>query len=102
MEHAVIVHLKLDSEFGEPEERKSLLALEEKIERAITVASVGEFDGDEFGGRECVLLMYGPDADGLYQAVEPLPKADPVAVEGYAAKRYGEARDPNAREVRVS
>jgi hypothetical protein len=101
VEQAVIVHLKLDSEFGEPTEREAVLALEQKIEQAIARVSAGEFDGDEFGGHECVLFMYGPDADRLYQAIEPLLKVDPASVEGYALKRYGDVRDPKAREVRV-
>ena len=103
MEQAVIVHLRLrDGRFGSPDERKAIEALEDQILRAIDEASVGEFDGDEFGGGECVLFMYGPDADRLYGVILPLLKAAPAATGGYAIKRYGEARDATSPEVRVA
>jgi hypothetical protein len=103
VEQAVIVHLRLsDGRFGSSEEGESLYALEDQLKRAIEDASAGEFDGDEFGEGECVLFMYGPDADRLFEAVEPLLKTTPAAAGGYAIKRYGEAGDPNASQVRVT
>jgi hypothetical protein len=103
LEQAVIVYLRLgDDGFGSPEEREVLQALEDQMQQAIEEASAGEFDGDEFGGGRCVLFMYGPDADRLYRLIEPLLKNAPAAAGGYAIKRYGKARDPSSREVRVS
>ena len=103
MEQAVIVHLRLrESPFGSSEERQSVQALEDRLERVIAEASAGEFDGDEFGDWECVLFMYGSDADRLFKAIEPLLKITPAAAGGYAIKRFGEANDPNAPEVRVT
>jgi hypothetical protein len=103
LEQAVIVHLRLrDDLFGSPDERTAIEALEDQIELAIDEASAGEFDGNEFGGGECVLFMYGPDADRLYGVIEPLLKAAPAATGGYALKRYGEADDATAPEVRVT
>ena len=103
MEQAVIVHLRLrDGRFGSPGERKTIQALEDQLLLAINGASAGEFDGDEFGGGECVLYMYGPDADRLYGAIEPILKAAPAGLRGYAIKRYGEARDPTSLEARVT
>jgi hypothetical protein len=103
LEQAVIVYLRLrDDGFGSREEREVLQALEDQMQQAIEKASAGEFDGDEFGGGECVLFMYGPDADRLYAVIEPLLKNTPAAAGGYAIKRYGGARDPLSRKVRVS
>ena len=103
MEQAVIVHFALsDSEFGSPEEREAIFAFEDQLEQAIAKASAGEFDGNEFGGGECVLYMYGPDADRLFAAVEPLLKGFPPAAGGHAIKRYGAASDPGAKAVRVT
>lgn len=103
MEQAVIVHLRLsDHSFGSIEERKALLALQDQMAWAIENAAAGEFDGDEFGEGECVLYMYGPDADRLFAAIEPLLESCPLASGGYAVKRYGGAGDPDAREVRVA
>jgi hypothetical protein len=102
LEHAVIVHLRLrDGASGDAEERKAIFALEDRLTQAIQEASAGEFDGDEFGEGECVLYMYGPDAERLFGAVQPILTASPVATGGFAIKRFGEARDPNARDVRV-
>lgn len=53
------------------------------------------------GGGECVLYMYGPDADLLFAAVEPVLKSSALASGGWAVKRYGEASDPGANEVNV-
>ena len=103
MEQAVIVHLRLrDGLFGSAQERDAIVALEGKLQQTIEEASAGEFDGDEFGLGQCVLFVYGPDADRLFEVIKPLLKTAPAAAGGYAIKRYGEARDPNSPEVRVS
>src|SRR5437016_4105449 len=103
MQQAVIVHLRLsDDRSGSFEECEALLALQDQIAGAIDNAAAGEFDGDLFGEGECVLYMYGPDADRLFAAIEPLLKFCPLASGGYAIKRYGEAVDSDAREVRVA
>ena len=101
-EHAVIVHLPLsDGDFGKPEERESLFALDQRLEEAVERSGAGEFDGNEFGSGECVFYIYGPDADRLFEVVEPLLKGHAVAAGGYAIKRYGAADDSFARETRV-
>jgi hypothetical protein len=103
VEQAVIVHLRLsDDGFGSFEDREALLALQDQMAGAIENAAAGEFDGDEFGEGECVLYMYGPDADRLFAAIEPLLKSCSLAAGGYAVKRYGGAGDSDAREVRVA
>ncbi|RUU51091.1 hypothetical protein [Mesorhizobium sp. M2C.T.Ca.TU.002.02.1.1] len=103
MEQAVIVYLLLSGgQFGTPQERQSVQALEDQLQQAISNADVGEFDGDEFGGGKCTLYLYGPDAERLFVAIEPVLKSSSAAVGGYAIKRFGAATDPNAKEVRVS
>src|ERR1043166_8430183 len=102
MEHAVLVYLRLsDGAFGSDDQRARILELEERMEAAINNAGVGEFDGDEFGMGECTLFMYGPDADQLFATVKPLLESSPDARRGYAIKRYGDAADLEAKEVRV-
>jgi len=103
MEQAVIVHIKLNADqFGSSQEREAVFALEDQLEASIADGGAGEFDGDEFGDNKCVLFMYGPDADRLFTIIEPILKSTPLASGGYAIKRYGEASDPNASEVRVT
>jgi hypothetical protein len=87
---------------GSPDERARLVKLQDEVAAAVAAAKVGEFDGDEWGGGECVLYLYGPDADRLFAAVRPvIAKAAPRAG-SFAIKRRGEAGDPNAAEERVS
>lgn len=103
MEQALIVHLKLTGDqFGSSLEREAVFALEDQLEELIASESAGEFDGDDFGDYECVLYMYGPDADRLFTIIEPILKSSSLAKGGFAIKRYGEASDPNASEVRVT
>ena len=101
-EHAVIVNLSLsDGEFGTEEERESIYGLSHRLEEQIDAQRVGEFDGDEFGEGQCTLFMYGPNADALYSAIEPILRESPLSMGGHIVKRYGEAVDPNAKEVRI-
>lgn len=102
MEHAVIVHLRLDDDgFGSDEKRESINERQDDLADAIDDAEAGEFDGDEFGEGECVLYMYGPDADVLFDTIKPILKKSPHSKGGFAIKRYGEASDPKAKEVKV-
>ena len=101
-EHAVLVYLKLsDDEFGTAEERNQNHELSDLLKTAIETKNAGEFDGDEFGDGQCTLFMYGPNADALFQAVEPILRDSPLSFGGHAIKRYGEASDADAKEVRV-
>ena len=100
--HAVLVTLKLsDDQFGGPDEMDSIHEMTDQMLDVIEEKGVGEFDGDEFGGGECVLFMYGPDADVLFAAIEPILRASRWAKGASVLKRYGEVDDPHAREVRM-
>jgi hypothetical protein len=101
-EHAVIAHLKLsDEEFGSSEEAEDIHELSDRLAEAIEENHVGEFDGDEFGEGECVLYMYGPDADALFSAIEPVLRLSPLTKGARVIKRYGEASDRDAKEVSI-
>lgn len=101
-EHAVTVFLRLsDDAFGSEEEQNRIYGLSDQLETAIATENAGEFDGDEFGDGSCTLFMYGPDADALLAAVEPILRASPLAEGAYAVKRYGEVGEVNVREVQV-
>ncbi|MFW6438306.1 MAG: hypothetical protein ACOCZ7_04750, partial [Armatimonadota bacterium] len=63
---------------------------------------IGEFDGNEIGGGEFTLFIYGEDADALFAAIESeLRKLDPPPGDYYAIKRYGPP-DEDARDERVN
>ena len=102
-EHAVLVHLRLsDAHFGTRQEMDAIHALSERLEAKILEAKAGEFDGDEFGQRECTLYMYGPDADALFVAIERELRASPLSRGGWVIKRYGAAEDRSAKELRIN
>ena len=101
MEHAVIAHLILqEGSFGSDREREAVADLAGELQRAIEERGVGEFDGEEFGEGRCVLYMYGRDADQLFEVAAPILKAASLAHGGFVIKRYGEATDPGAIEVK--
>lgn len=99
-EQCVKIYLKLSNEYGTSEEIDAIRDLSDALEEAIQKSGVGEFDGDEFGGGECTLYMYGSDADKLFGAILKPLKSSPVAKGGYALKRYGPPKE-GVREVRV-
>ena len=78
-EHAVLLHYALSNdEYGTNQEREDVFKLEERLEEAIAGAGAGELDGNEFGGGEAVLYMYGPSTDALWSAVEPVARDFPL------------------------
>lgn len=102
MTHAVIVHLRLtDDSVGHEAEREAIFQLEDRLADIIEGQQLGEFDGNEFGGGECTLYMYGSDADRMFNAISPILKATRLTAGGHVVKRYGDARDPLAMETRL-
>ncbi len=99
-EHCVKIHLRMSgSGFGSAEERDLIYKFSDLLAEAIMMKRVGEFDGDEFGGGQCLLYMYGPDADHLFDAIEPMLRDWPVLKGGYVIKRFG---PPGSRAETVS
>ena len=101
-EHAFIVTLILsDDQYGTEDERDRIHQFSDQLEAAIESAGAGEFDGDEFGAGTCTLYMYGPNADALFAAVDPLFKQSPLVKGARGVRRYGEASDQDAKEETV-
>lgn len=99
-EHCVRVYLKVPYEMEYEDFMEAVYELEDDLIDAIQAHKAGEFDGDELGSEECILYMYGPDADRLFEAVSNVLRASPLARGGYAIKRYGPPED-GVREERV-
>ena len=98
-EEAVIVHFSLSGdEFGTPDERMDAYDFEDQLLEVLERANVGELDGHEFGDGEVVYFMYGPSADALFAAIEPVLRGPTAPVVGYAIRRYGA---PGAREAKT-
>lgn len=98
-EHAVIVQF---ANYGSTDLQR-LFALEERLERAIDDADVGEFDGNEIAtdGSDGSLYMYGPDADRLFEVVHPILESVDFTRGAQVVKRYGGASD-DVRRVTVT
>lgn len=102
-EHAVLVRIKLsDDGFGTSAERRTLQSIADEIERAVKTSKAGEYDGDEFGGGECTLFLYGSDADKLFDVIAPVLRSHAATERSVVTKRYGAADDPSAREVTIT
>ncbi|MGW5250969.1 hypothetical protein ACWEQN_46125 [Streptomyces sp. NPDC004129] len=77
-EHAVIAHFRLaDDGFGAAAQRALIYEAEQAMTAATRGADVGEVDGNEFGGGKAVLYAYGPDADALFEIMEPTLRSLP-------------------------
>ncbi|HET9768429.1 MAG TPA: hypothetical protein VFS60_16385 [Thermoanaerobaculia bacterium] len=96
---AVLVHLRLaEGRFGSPAEITRAQDLELRVEKAIDISLAGQLDGNEIGDGEYVIYCYGPDADQLYAAIEPVLQANPWPLGGSVVKRHG---PPGSRETTI-
>lgn len=96
MEHAVIAYLRPGA--GDD---WSVDVVEDQLIEAIEEAGVGEFDGNLLGPGEVELYAYGPDADALFDVMEPILRGIGLEEGSHAVKRYGAVGDPDVRHVRV-
>jgi hypothetical protein len=102
-DHAVIVHIPLSNNgFGTWMDRLRIGRLERQLMKAIRKVALGDLDGVEFGEGECIIFIYGRDADQLFESIKKILARSSVAKKGYAIKRYGPPEDEHAKEVRVT
>jgi hypothetical protein len=71
-----------------------LIQLEDQLIAAIESAGAGEFDGNEVGGGDAELFMYGPSADLLFHAVRPTLLAHALTRAASVLIRYGPSGSP--------
>jgi hypothetical protein len=105
MEQAVIVHLYPDVD----NEKWGVDLVEDPLIEAIEERGVGEFDGHDIaldGSGEVILYAYGPDADALYQVMEPILRevpprcrlvCDQALRRGWRHRRTGSSNRVDAR-----
>jgi hypothetical protein len=83
-EQDLLVVLRLSNRMmGTASERQELSAFADELGAAVAEAGVGDYDGDEWGGGECVLFFCGPDLDRLRAVLLPLLKRSPLARGGH-------------------
>jgi hypothetical protein len=80
---------------GTSSERAEIAAFADQLEAAVTEAGVGEYDGDEFGGGECTLVLLRPRRRSA--ARRAAAAAATVAVVSRGASRAHGARTARAR-----
>ena len=90
----IVVNFRLSTgqEFGSTDERALVHQFTQRLAALIEESKAGNYDGDEYGGGQGALYMYGPDADRLFEVVSPLLSAWELLKGGHVIKRYGEAR----------
>jgi hypothetical protein len=89
-DHAVLVYF----DYGRTD-LSDLFTLERRLEHAIASAHAGELDGNEVAadGSDATLFLYGPDADALFEAVEPILRATDFTKNARVELRYGPPED---------
>jgi hypothetical protein len=90
-EQAVLVYLK-------GEDFDLMIDLSEQLIDSLENSDVGMFDGNEIGGGEAVLFMYGPDAELLFKHVEPVFRKNEFCRGAKAVIQWGNPDAPK-REV---
>ena len=97
-EHAVLVEFHYGQSDLNP-----LLSLEDRLRTAIESAGCGEYDGHEIAmdGSDGTLYMYGPNADKLFEVVEPILRAVPFMSGASVTKRYGPPDDETKKVALV-
>jgi hypothetical protein len=97
-EHAVLLSFPLADRMPTEQEMSQSAALQEELEASVAAAGTGELDGDEWGEGLCVVFLYGPDADKLWESIASVLEKRPFPKGARAIRRYG---PPGSREEQV-
>ena len=76
-----------------------VFALDDTLDEEIADAEVGEYDGNE--AKQSCTPMARTRMSSLWDVMEPIIRRSSPASGSYVIKRYGEASDPSAKEVRI-
>lgn len=88
-EEAVLIELDGTKLSSSDYKEYDLKSLEDQLEAAIEKEGAAEFDGHEFGPKNITLFLYGPDAETLFQAVEPVLRQYPLCQRASVTIRQG-------------
>ena len=68
-----------------------IFEIEDQLASAVEEKSAGQLDGNEIAvdGRDNLFYLYGPDADKIYAAIEPVLLAWDMLSEARVHLRYG-------------
>lgn len=99
-EQAVLVYLDGVSLPDEIYESCDTSTIEDLLAPVLQDLGVGEFDGTEAGPSDTCLFLYGPDAEKLFAAIEPVLKGYPLCQGARVVIRQGPPGAPQ-RELRL-
>jgi hypothetical protein len=99
-QQAVLVHLCGTGLPDDVYESCDLATIEDQLTEVISQQALGEFDGNEVGPTESTLFMYGPDAERLFAAIEPVLRGYPLCQRARVEIRRGGPGAPT-RVVRL-
>lgn len=89
----------LDGGFGSNEERDRLFELEDELADLLANSGQGELDGNEIGGGEYSIWLYGPSAQRLFDLIRPQLPPMPQGTKVFL--RHGDVDDESAREETI-
>jgi len=89
----------LDGGFGSAEERERFFELEDKLGQLLEGGDHGELDGNEIGGGEYTIWLYGPSAQRLFDFIRPQLPPLPPGTKVFL--RHGDVEDEAAREETI-
>lgn len=98
-EHAVLVYLDGTGLPDRVYQEHDLATIETRLGEILQRQGLGGFDGNEMGPTETTLLMYGPDAERMFAAVEAALRDYPLCQGARVVIRRGGPGAPE-REVR--
>lgn len=97
-EHLVRLHIPLDGDFGNPDQIERWNSLEDVLNEAAEASGTGSLDGNEIGGGEYTIWLYGKAGGPLADVVERAAREFVVPPGTTLFVRHGGVEDRSARE----
>lgn len=94
---AVLVELAYGSRMGVPDGRTQTTLLTERLSEAVRARNAGYCNGWVAVPENTTLIFYGPDAEALFESLDPALRGEPVCAGARVAIRQGDVN----REVVV-
>lgn len=99
-EQAVLIHLDGVNLPDEVYENHDLATLEDQLIDMLEASRLGDYGGHEFGEQNTTVYLYGPSADAIFDAIEPILADYPLCENARVVLRNGGPTAPQ-REVRI-
>jgi hypothetical protein len=88
-EQAVIIRIPISKQFGTIAEIGSIRKREGEIRQLLELEHAGKLDGHELGCGDCLIFIYGQDADRIVDVIMPVLATWQALKGGTVARRYG-------------